>query len=95
LAYSKRERRPLIGQDKIALRVAKILNKYKVNKYYTLDIKDKQFSYARREELITIETALDGIYIIRTSVSETVMDAPTTVKAYKSLSQVDKKTHGI
>ena len=86
---TKRERRPLFGQDKIALRVAKVLNKYKANKYYTLDIKESEFSYQLREELIAQETALDGIYVIRTSVEETVMDAPTTVKAYKSLSQVE------
>ena len=86
---TNRERRPLFGQDKIALRVAKVLNKYKANKYYTLDIKESEFSYQRREELIAQETALDGIYVIRTSGSETVMDAPTTVKAYKSLSQVE------
>ena len=86
---TKRERRPLFGQDKITLRVAKVLNKYQANKYYTLEIKESEFSFSRREELIAQEIALDGIYVIRTSVSETVMDAPTTVKAYKSLSQVE------
>ena len=80
---------PLFGQDKIALRVAKVLNKYQANKYYTLDIKESEFSYQRREELIAQEIAKDGIYIIRTSVEKTVMDAPTTVKAYKSRSQVE------
>lgn len=65
------------------------MNKYKASKYYTLDIQDSLFSFSRREELIAQETALDGVYIIRTSVEETVMDAPTTVKAYKSLSQVE------
>ena len=84
---TKREKRALKGQDKIADRVGKILNKYKVNKYYNLDLKEKEFSYERREELIAQEMALDGVYVIRTSVKKTVMDAPTTVKAYKSLSQ--------
>ena len=65
------------------------MNKYQVNKYYILDIKDNEFTFSRREELIAQETALDGIYVIRTSVKKTVMDAPTTVKAYKSLSQVE------
>ena len=86
---TKREKRALKGQDKIAFRVAKVLNKYQVNKYYILDIKDNEFTFSRREELIAQETALDGIYVIRTSVKKTVMDAPTTVKAYKSLSQVE------
>ena len=86
---TKRDKRALSGQDKIALRVAKVLNKYKVNKYYTLDIKEKEFSYQRREQLIAQEIALDGVSVIRTSVKKTVMDAPSTVKAYKSLSQVE------
>ena len=86
---TNREKRALKGQDKIAFRVAKVLNKYQVNKYYNLEIKDEEFSYQRREELITQETALDGVYVIRTSVKKTVMDAATTVKAYKSLSQVE------
>ncbi len=87
---TKREKRALKGQDKIALRVGKILNKYKVNKYYTLDIKDSEFTYERREEIIAQEIALDGVYVIRTSVKKTVMDAPNTVRAYKSLSQVEE-----
>ena len=84
-----REKRALRGQDKIALRVGKVLNKYQVNKYYNLEIKDDQFNYSRRTELIAQEIALDGIYVIRTSVSQEVMDATTTVKSYKSLSQVE------
>ena len=87
---TKREKRALKGQDKIALRVGKVLNKYKVNKYYTLDIKETEFNYSRREELIAQEIALDGVYVLRTSVKQAVMDAPTTVKAYKSLSQVEE-----
>ena len=87
---TKREKRALKGQDKIALRVAKVLNKYQVNKYYNLDIKDEEFSYERRSELIAQEAALDGVYVIRTSVKKTLMDAPSTVKAYKSLSQVEE-----
>ncbi len=87
---TKREKRALKGQDKIALRVGKVLNKYRVNKYYVLDIKEKEFSYERRSELIAQEAALDGVYVIRTSVKKTLMDAPSTVKAYKSLSQVEE-----
>ena len=89
VSATKREKRALKGQDKIALRVGKIFHKYKVSKYYTLDIKDEEFSYSRREEIIEREIALDGVYVIRTSVKKTVMNAARTVKAYKSLSQVE------
>ena len=87
---TKRQKRALKGQDKIAMRVAKVLNKYKVNKYYNLEIKEKSFNYSRKAELIAQEKALDGIYILRTSVKKTVMDTTCTVKAYKSLSQVEE-----
>jgi transposase len=87
---TQREKRALKGQDKIALRVGKVLTKYKVNKYYELDIGDKSFSYQRRQELIVQEAALDGVYVIRTSVEKTVMEAADTVRAYKSLSQVEE-----
>ncbi len=85
-----REKRALKGKDKIALRVAKILNKYKVNKYYELEIEENSFSYRRKEDLIKQEKALDGVYIIRTSLKKEVMSAEETVVAYKNLSQVEQ-----
>ncbi|WP_446425760.1 IS1634 family transposase [Microcystis aeruginosa] len=87
---TQREKRALKGQDKIALRVGKVLNQFKVNKYYNLEITEEGFSYQRKRELIAQETALDGVYVLRTSLESTLMDAATTVKAYKSLSQVEE-----
>ena len=87
---TQREKRALKGQDKIALRVGKVLNQFKVNKYYNLEITEEGFSYQRKLELIAKETALDGVYVLRTSLESTLMDAATTVKAYKSLSQVEE-----
>ncbi|WP_375327679.1 IS1634 family transposase [Microcystis sp. BLCC-F210] len=87
---TQREKRALKGQDKIALRVGKVLNQFKVNKYYNLEITEEGFSYQRQRELIAQETALDGVYVLRISLESTLMDAATTVKAYKSLSQVEE-----
>lgn len=86
---TKREKRVLKGQDKIALRVGKIINKYKVNKYYNLEIESHSFNYSRKSELIAQEKALDGLYVMRTSVEKDVMSANETVIAYKNLSQVE------
>ncbi|HEY9702585.1 MAG TPA: IS1634 family transposase [Allocoleopsis sp.] len=86
---TKREKRALKGQDKIALRVGKVLNKYRVNKYYSLEIEDPSFNYQRKSELIAQEKALDGVYVMRTSVPEDVMSSADTVCAYKNLSQVE------
>ncbi len=67
--------------------MGKVINRFKVNKYYNLEIRSESFSYQRKLELIAQEKALDGVYVLRTSLESTLMDAATTVKAYKSLSQ--------
>ena len=87
---TKREKRTLKGKDKIALRVGKVLNKYKVNKYYDLAIEEESFTYSRKENLITQEKALDGVYIMRTSVKKEAMSPEEIVIAYKNLSQVEE-----
>jgi transposase len=86
---TKREKRALKGKEKIALRVGKIIKKYQVNKYYNLEIEENSFNYSRKEDLIAQEKALDGVYILRTSVKENVMSSKETVVAYKNLSQVE------
>ena len=90
VAATQREKRPLRGADKIGVRVGKILNKFKVGKFFDYEITDGSFFYSRKREAIAEAEALDGIYILRTSVEEETLDAPSTVKAYKSLSQVEQ-----
>jgi transposase len=80
----------LLGCDKIGVRVGKVVNQYKVAKHFELTIEDNTFSFARKRDAILAEAALDGIYIIRTSVSAVQMDAPSCVRNYKSLAQVER-----
>ncbi len=80
----------LAGQDEIGLRVGKIINQYKMAKHFELTIGEKTFSFARRHEAIAAEAALDGLYIIRTSVSAAQMDAPECVRNYKALANVER-----
>lgn len=87
---TKRTKRPLRGKDALGLRVGKIIGKYKVGKHFDLEISDEGFSYRRNEDKITQEAALDGIYVIRTSVPAEVMDAKTSVETYKKLSNVER-----
>jgi len=89
LATSRAARR-LKGKDKIALRVGKVINKFKVAKHFEVSITDESFSYQRKEASIAKEAALDGIYVIRTSVPEELLDTNATVGAYKSLSEVER-----
>ncbi len=80
----------LAGQDEIGLRVGKVVNQYKMAKHFELAIGDHSFTFARKHASIAAEAALDGIYIIRTSVSAAQMDAPQCVHHYKSLANVER-----
>jgi hypothetical protein len=87
---TRREKRRLVGMDKIGLRVGRVLGTYKVGKHFDLDIAPNGFTYRRNEERIREEARLDGIYVIRTSVSAAEMEAETVVRSYKSLSSVER-----
>lgn len=80
----------LKGQDKIGVRVGKVVNQYKVAKHFVLTISDSVFSFRRDAESIAAEAALDGLYVIRTSVSAEQMDSAECVRRYKSLAQVER-----
>jgi transposase len=85
----------LVGQDKIGLAVGKVVNQYKVAKHFELLIADDSFTFTRKTDSIAAEAALDGLYIIRTSVKAERMDAPTCVRTYKSLAQVERAFRSI
>jgi len=80
----------LHGQDEIGVRVGKVINKYKVGKHFELDIRDNDFSFEINRDKVKKEATLDGIYIVRTSLSEERMDADETVRSYKLLSQAER-----
>jgi transposase len=80
----------LQGADAIGLRVGKVVNRYKVAKHFELAIADASLSFARKHEAIAAEAALDGIYIIRTSVAAQRMDAADCVRSYKALANVER-----
>ncbi len=80
----------LLGKDKIGVAVGKVINQYKVAKHFELVITDNALTFARVQDHINAEAALDGLYIIRTSLKAERMDAPTCVRTYKSLAQVER-----
>jgi len=80
----------LTGAAEIGVRVGKLVNQYKMAKHFELAIGENTFTFARKHDSIAAEAALDGIYIIRTSVPATQMDAPGCVRNYKSLANVER-----
>ena len=89
-AATKRPRRPLRGKQNIALRVGKVLNRYKMAKHFRLHIEENSFHYERKTDSIEREEKLDGIYVIRTSVNQEALSPQQVVASYKSLSGVER-----
>ena len=77
-------------EHEIALKVGKVINRYKVGKHFDLTIADNGFSFARNESNIEAESRLDGIYVIRTSEPANRLSCADAVRAYKSLGQVER-----
>jgi len=84
------QRGRLKGEDKIGLRVGKVINKYKVAKHFTLQIQARRFSYSLDQDNIAAEAALDGLYVIRTSLDPQHISAAEAVRSYKQLSRVER-----
>jgi len=84
------ERGRLSAKEKIGVRVGRVVNKYKVAKHFQLTIDDREFSYRLLNEKVAAEATLDGLYVIRTSVSEERLSAEDTVRHYKDLAKVEQ-----
>jgi len=87
---TQRAKRRLKGADKIGLRVGRVLGKFKMAKHFRIKITDDSFQYERDTPRIAQEAALDGFYIIRTSLPADTMNTENTVRAYKNLSVVER-----
>jgi hypothetical protein len=90
VAATQRLRNPLRGKTRIALRVGGVLGRYKMRKHFTLAIEETGFSFTRDEQSIAREAALDGIYVIRTSVPAATLGPEDAVRTYKRLAQVEQ-----
>jgi transposase len=86
---TRRTRTPL---DKAAIgtKVGSVLKRFKVGKHFGLTIGEGTFSFARKEESIQREEALDGIYVIRTSEPRETLAPEDAVRTYKNLSHIER-----
>ena len=89
-AATQRKRRPLRGKKEIGLAVGKVLGRYKMGKHLQLTIEEDRFDWQRKPASIEREAALDGIYVIRTSVPASDLTGQQVVATYKSLSTVER-----
>ena len=89
-AATRRANRPLRGRDKIALRVGKVRDHYKMAKHFDIEITDEEFTFTRKQDKIAAEAALDGIYVLRTSLPEQALERDDVVLRYKDLADVER-----
>jgi hypothetical protein len=89
-AATQRARQPLRGEQAIALRVGRVIDRFNMAKHFELTITETSFAFRRKADSIALETALDGLYVIRTSLSAKHLDAAAAVAAYKSLAHVER-----
>ena len=80
----------LKDKDKIGIRVGKVIGKHKVGKHFTWEITGDGFAFRRDQEEIAAEARLDGIYVIRTTITADTADAPGVVRTYKNLKYVER-----
>ena len=85
-----RKTRPLRGAAEIGVRVGRVLDKHKMAKHFDLSITETGFSFARKTSQIAAEAALDGVYVVRTSLPAERLDDTAAVRAYKSLAFVER-----
>ena len=87
---TQRKKQTQKGKDRIGLRVGKVLGRFKMAKHYRIEITENSFSFAKNEESIAREAALDGFYVVRTNVSKAKLGSENTVSSYKHLSDVER-----
>jgi hypothetical protein len=85
-----REKNPLRGAAVIGRAVGAVLGKHQVGKHFQIEIGEASFRFSRDQTAIAAEAALDGIYVLRTSLAAEQADTATTVRAYKSLAYVER-----
>ncbi len=80
----------LTGAGEIGKAVGKVIDKHKMGKHFHTTITDTAFTYHRDQARIDAEAALDGIYVLRTSVDTEALDPAAVVEGYKNLANVER-----
>lgn len=84
------KRGTLVDAGEIGLAVGPAVKRFRMKKHFELEISDGHFAYTRKTDQINTEQALDGIYILRTSVVAERLASAEIVRAYKDLQHVER-----
>jgi hypothetical protein len=80
----------LTGADEIGVALGRVINTYKVGKHFDHTITDTSLAIERKHDQIAAEAALDGVYVLRTSVPADQLDAAAVVVGYKNLAKIER-----
>jgi transposase len=86
----RRGREPWRGQAAINRRLGREINRYQMEKHFQIEVHGRELSWSRKSEQIAAEARLDGVYVVRTSLSEQALGADAAVAAYKALARVER-----
>lgn len=86
----KMEAGSLADCDAISKQADRILRRLKIARYFSLEIAQGRFVWSRKQEVIDEESALDGIYVLRTNLDKEQAGTAETIRHYKSLAQVER-----
>ncbi len=89
-AATRRDKNRLKGKERIGLRVGRVLGRFKVAKHFRIVIGEDSFRYERDQKRIADEAALDGFYVIRTSVESQRLSSEDAVACYKRLAHAER-----
>jgi len=76
--------------EALGAQVGKLLSQTKMGKYITWAVQDGRLEWSLNAAAVAAAQALDGCYVIKTTVSAEAMDKNEVVARYKSLSQVEQ-----
>lgn len=85
----------LTGAADIGKAVGKALGKYKMTKHFDTTISDDSFTYHRNQDAIDAEAAIDGSYVIRTSVDAAELAPSAVVESYQDLANIERDFRSI
>ena len=80
----------LAGKDRIGLAVGKVIDRHKVAKHLLVEITENGLQVRRNQASIEAEAALDGIYVLRTSVPSESLESAEVVRGYKLLVKIER-----
>ena len=79
------------GAVEIGRAVGTVIGKRIMAKHFEIEITDRTFGFARKQDQIDAEARLDGIYVLCTNLMAEQSDAAATVlRSYRSLAQVER-----